>query len=150
MSAHEEAPDDDDDDASASGILPVAKRCPTPLDSALLRFPVSVRVDEMLARHHEGDHLGALLLSESILWDAPGNGLACVCHAESAAHMRRFLLSKPPRMKHSGEMDAFARLLVMSFDGTRTILSLLPTGSERANALRAVHDLVRIGFLATD
>jgi len=147
VAAHEEAKDGAE---HASGVLPVAKRCHEPLERGLLYRPLATRLDEMLARHGEGDRLGALLLAESILWDHPGHGLAGACHAESAAALRGFLLMKPEPMKPSGEMDSFARLLVTSFDGRRTILSLLPTGAERPNALRAVHDLVRLGYIAID
>jgi len=127
----------------------VAGRRPDALEPELLRAPVAARVEEMLRRFEAGDLLGSLVIAESILFETPSIGLAAVCHDEAVAALQPLLRAAPPAMDPPAEgMREGGLALLARFDGATPIVACIPRGGrERMAALRALHDLLRLGAL---
>ncbi len=145
--------DDLEAESEASAVVPLSS-APRPLANATIREPFAAdvlewafdrRVDEMLARLNALDFLGALVLSECILVEAPEHGLSAVCRAEAMTVLQS-LLGKPPVI--DAEAAAFseeAKAIVSRADGVTSLHRLLPaSGIARVHALLTLHELVRL------
>lgn len=121
-----------------------------PLGLEVLGRSLEARLDEMLRRLNEHDFLATLVLAESILLAVQGHGLAVVCRNEALGALAPLLDNPMTRISVPDASEALTPdtlALLGRCDGRTKAAMMFGSGVARVRALRALHDLIRLGMV---